>query len=148
MTAALSYWNRPVRVCQTLWCACPHKAAGDDARCPECRMRPIGAERHGATYTTIHGDYWNGEFGTTFVTYPLPPENRGQYMADLDEATFAASRLTIVELRLWLVYAGIDVAGASMTKRSLARRAASRQMSLWWPRMFVTVRDARAMELI
>ena len=68
-------------------------------------------------------------------------------MADLEEATFAASRLTIVELRLWLVYSGVDVAGMSMTKRRLANRAASRQMDFWWPRMFVTSRDAREMGL-
>ena len=151
MTAAAPspyWWNRPTRVCPTLWCACPHKLAGDDARCAECRIRPIGSDRHGATYTTIHGDYWNGEFGTTFVTYPLRPEDRPKSTADLEEATLAVSRLTIVELRLWLVYSGVDVAGVLMTKKSLTRRAASRQMSLWWPRMFVTSRDARAMDLV
>ena len=148
MTAAAPsyWWDRPIRVCPTLWCACPHKYAGPD-ECTECRRRPVGADRHGAMYTTIHGEYWNGDWGTTFVTYPLRPENREQYMADLEEATFAASRLTIVELRLWLVYSGVDVAGMSMTKQRLANRAASRQMDLWWPRMFVTARDAREMGL-
>lgn len=136
MNVATKFWpDRPIRVCPTVWCKCPHREPGDDPRCAECRARPADAERHGPTLTKLHGDAWNGECGCSYGTW-LRTEDCPAARADQDTAERVASMLNREELEGWLLSLGVFIAKATPL-RELRMVAASKQVALWWPRMFV-----------
>jgi hypothetical protein len=134
-------WNLPARVCPNAWCRCTHRAPGDDDRCAACRARPEGAERHGAVRTELHGDVWNGEWGTTFTTLPGLVSERKAWRDDLALAEGAARGLTRHEIAAWLESAGAFIEGDAS---QLRERAVLRQMDLWLPRSFLSHDEARA----
>lgn len=107
MNAAGPRWHqRPVRVCPTAWCRCPHRELGEDPRCESCRRRPAGAERHGGVPTILRSDAWNGEFGCCHGSW-LEPEDREVSKADRAACETAAKSLTMPELVTWLESLGI-----------------------------------------
>lgn len=140
-TATNYWWDRPIRVCPTEWCKCPHREEGDDPRCAECRRRPEGAERHGSTMTrvaSLSGERcWNGEFGGCFSTW-LEQDDQPRSREDHALVERLASLLTREDCIAFLNWAGEDPPGLDrMTRKELRERAAHCQYRLWWPRRFV-----------
>lgn len=134
--ASASSWNRPIRVCPNEWCQCPHREAGADDRCRECRIRPANVEIHGASLTRLNGDCWGGEFGCCFSAW-LAPEDCARSKADRLAIEAVVKVLSRDELIAWLRSTGVEAYEEETTK-ILRFRADIRQIALWWPRKFVT----------
>jgi hypothetical protein len=78
-----------------------------------------------------------GEFGGSYTTLAVPPEERARHHADYDAAETAAKSLNREELLAWLKSVGYD-APTKDKLSSLRASAQIRQMDLWWPRSFET----------
>lgn len=139
------WWDRPIRICPTEWCQCPHQEAGPDDRCRECRRRPANAERHGASLVTIAtvsgAAVWRGPWGSCYTAHAVPVEDRDQHRADWEVCERAAKALNREELLAWLLTTGADLP-TKIKMTELRGAAAIRQMDLWWPRKFLPAKGA------
>lgn len=139
-------YRHPIRTCPNAWCSCPHRTAGEDPRCPDCRRRPASAERHGEMLVTLaDGADWSGPWGT-HMAHPIPEADRARFREDRAACARAANAMTRSELFAWVKTTGhFETHGEKVD--NLRELAARLQIDLWWPRRFL-VRAAALMRKV